>query len=180
MLNYKQELLKKLLDRKFCRSSGMELPYIQRQLIMWAKSVGITTYNNHSLGYSIKMFEKQKVGINSFSSFVQRAENQGLSVPNEIKDIISNPLFVVEHVVDGDEIETVDIALDHDSHDFIAYGLITHNTPASCSIFSAVSSVIFSLSFFGFLSKPTATSSGRSKLRVKLPLSTATSKRPSP
>ena len=134
VLNYKQELLKKLLDRKFCRNGGMELPYIQQQLIMWAKNLNITTYNNHSLGYSIKMFEKQKVGINSFSSFVQRAENQGLSVPNEIKDIISNPLFVVEHVVDGDEIETVDIALDHDAHDFIAYGLITHNT-SPCYIY---------------------------------------------
>ena len=128
VFEYKQESLKKLLDRKFCRGSGIELPYIQRQLIMWAKDIGITTYKNHSLGYSIKKFEKKNVGINSCSSFVQRAEEQGLSVPNYIKDIISNPLFVVDSVTEGDEIETVDIALDHDAHDFIAYGLITHNT----------------------------------------------------
>ena len=125
---YKQESLKKLLDRKFCRGSGIEVPYIQRQLIMWAKDLGITTYKNHSLGYSIKKFEKKNVGINSCSSFVQRAEEQGLSVPNYIKDIISNPLFVVDSVAEGEEIETIDIALDHDAHDFIAYGLITHNT----------------------------------------------------
>lgn len=134
VLDYKQESLKKLLDRKFCRNGGMELPYIQQQLIIWAKNLNITTYNNHGLGYSIKIFEKQKVGINSFSSFVQRAENQGLSIPNNIKDIISNPLFVVDHVADGEEIETVDIALDHDAHDFIAYGLITHNT-SPCYIY---------------------------------------------
>ena len=128
VFEYKQESLKKLLDRKFCRGSGIEVPYIQRQLIMWAKDLGITTYKNHSLGYSIKKFEKKNVGINSCSSFVQRAEEQGLSVPNYIKDIISNPLFVVDSVAEGEEIETVDIALDHDAHDFIAYGLITHNT----------------------------------------------------
>jgi len=128
VFEYKQESLKKLLDRKFCRGSGIEVPYIQRQLIMWAKDIGITTYKNHSLGYSIKKFEKKNVGINSCSSFVQKAEEQGLSVPNYIKDIISNPLFVVDSVTEGDEIETVDIALDHDAHDFIAYGLITHNT----------------------------------------------------
>ena len=127
-IGYKQQLLHDRCQRKYCRSRGIKVPYVTKRLIDWSKEKKITTYINLSLGYSVKNFEKFSVGINALASFVQRAEGFGYEVPDDIKQLVSNPLFEVCSVIDGDVVETIDIALDHDAHDFIAYGLITHNT----------------------------------------------------
>jgi stage V sporulation protein R len=141
VLQHKQNALKVRCERKSCRNGGLHIPYLQNELIEWAKNAEITTYNNPSLGRSIKRFENQKVGSNALSSFVQRAEQSGLRITSTIKELLSNPIFEVKDVVDGDLVETVDIALDHDAHDFVAYGLITHNTNP-CYIYNLSSNTL--------------------------------------
>lgn len=49
----------------------------------------------------------------------------------EFQDLLSyfnNPLFQIESIVEDEEQETIDIALFDDNHDFMANGVITHNT----------------------------------------------------
>ena len=75
--------------------------------------------------------KKDDFGFNALFSFIERALSLDSceKMPDEVLDLINNKVFYeVESVKDCGERETIDIALDHDSHDFIANGFISHNT----------------------------------------------------
>lgn len=129
-IDYKKEELDSLINTEFCRGGGIRVPFIQNKLIEWADENKISTYNNPSLGRSIKNMKKRLVGINCLYSFIERVVlNSSYSVIRmDVLNFIRTPLLIVEEVVEGEVVETVDIALNHDAHDFIADGLLSHNT----------------------------------------------------
>lgn len=117
-----------LVNKTYCRGGGVFVPYLQKQLVKWASKQKITTYSSDSLGRSKKVMELGPVGLNALNSFIQRAENENFFIPNELRAIAENPIFAVEFVEESGSTETVDIALNHEAHDFVAKGLISHNT----------------------------------------------------
>ena len=65
---------------------------------------------------------------NAYWNFLERCVASGYSQFDELLDVAQTPLYEVKSI-DEDEIqETYDIALDHDDHDFLANGLVSHNT----------------------------------------------------
>lgn len=130
-IQYKQDGLNLLIGSANCSNRGLAVLYVQREIIRISKDLNITTYNNTSLGYSVKNMEKNVVGRNVLMSFIRRANKQKIHDFDHLKEIVERPMFAVESVENGEVIETIDIALSHDDHDFMAYGLITHNTNPS-------------------------------------------------
>lgn len=127
-LPHKQLGLDNLLDTEFCSGGGLSIVYLQGRIVKWAKDAGITTYNCPSLGRSLNRMKKELVGFNCLYSFVQRVlSSAAYQMDQEIVDLIRMPMYVVESVEDGSIIPTLDIALE-EGHEFVANGLITHNT----------------------------------------------------
>lgn len=75
------------------------------------------------------LVKSKDYGHNSILSFSLKAKSEGYNEFEEITSLLETPMYEVDFVEHlKDEIETIDIALDHNDHDFIANGLMSHNT----------------------------------------------------
>ena len=124
----KSESLSKLIDTENCVGGGIKNAWLQAEIIKIAEKCGITVRSEPHLGRTILNLKKNPVGLNALYGCVLRAWTAGYSEFAEIYQWLSNPLFEVENVTDNGEMETVDIALFDDSHDFMANGVVSHNT----------------------------------------------------
>lgn len=79
---------------------------------------------------------------NAYWSFLTRAVESGYEEQfGDLLQIAETPLYEVEGIEDAGEESTWDIALDHDDHDFLANGLISHNTNP-CYIYNLSSNTL--------------------------------------
>jgi stage V sporulation protein R len=125
----KYEGLVRLTDTANCVGGGVHVPYLQRRVVEIAEQYGITTYNERSLGYSVNQMQHgRQYGVNALYGFALRAVEAGYTDFLEVYSFLRNPLYVVNRVEDGGAVETVDIALFDGSHDFLADGVVSHNT----------------------------------------------------
>jgi stage V sporulation protein R len=128
-IDYKQNLLEDLVNTGNSTNRGIKLPDAQNKLLFIGKKLGITTYNDNSVGRSLKVLEKCLVGKNILIGLCDRMIlKYGNSLElQEVKNILDVPYCEVDEVVDGEAESTIDIALDT-GHEFVASGLVTHNT----------------------------------------------------
>jgi stage V sporulation protein R len=128
-IDYKVKGLERLISVVYCRGGGLVIPYLQKLLMEWGERQGFKS--THSLARSLWSMKRSEFGFNALFSFIERAlKLYGYDkLPQEVLDLVNTKVYYeVERVDDYEEMETVDIALDHDSHDFIANGFISHNT----------------------------------------------------
>lgn len=120
--------LEKLTDTNNCVGKGHTIPYIQQKIVELAKTLNINAYTETSLGRSVYAMTKNPFGKNALYGFILRAIESGYEEFVDLFLLIQKPMYVVDSVSEGEESETIDIALDHDDHDFLANGLLSHNT----------------------------------------------------
>lgn len=125
---HKEEGLNRLTDTANCTGGGIKSEYLCRRIVEIGEKCGITTYNERSLGYRINSCRKDLVGVNAIYGLILNAFESGYKEFGELYPIVSNPLYEVESIESANPIETVDIALFDDSHDFLANGVLSHNT----------------------------------------------------
>ena len=65
---------------------------------------------------------------NAYWNFLDKCVSNGYTQFGELLKIAQTPLYEVKSVEEDEIQETYDIALDHDDHDFLANGLVSHNT----------------------------------------------------
>lgn len=133
-ISYKQSGLEGLTDTESCVSGGVCVEWAVNKCIQIGQNLGITPYNNPSLGRSLKAMAKKTFGFNAIYGFVLRAITAGHKEFFEVYDQIRNPIVVIKEITDDVDQETVDIALFDESHDFLANGLLSHNT-SPCLIY---------------------------------------------
>jgi stage V sporulation protein R len=138
-----------VVDGKFV-SKGPKLPYWESLLKKYAKMLSLKSFFQTTilpseltkpkpLWYNKNLFrrlQKSNLGQNALIKLALDLRNfaSSKSVDQGLLDKIDNvlekvslPYYEVEELLDGEEEETIDIAL-AGKHDFTAYGFITHNT----------------------------------------------------
>lgn len=128
ILEKKCNWLEGLINTEDCVSGGQKLPFIQDMILSIAKEYGITSYNERSLGRSINSMKKSNFGKNALYSFVFKALLNGYENYKQAWSLLRTSTYEIESVIEDGENETIDIVLDHDEHNFIAGGLLAHNT----------------------------------------------------
>jgi stage V sporulation protein R len=123
---YKNEALKKIANTAYCSSNGQALPYFRQRIIDSLPEV--RSVDNLNMYYACKRIKKGKFESNALYSFCERAEEFNVKTCEDIKSELETPFYEVEEVLDDVSQETIDIALFHDDHDFVAEGLMSHNT----------------------------------------------------
>lgn len=131
ILPHKQEWLKSLLDTANCSGGGAPVPFFQNEAIRIATESKMNSYNEKSLGVTLNKMKKGPLGFNAVYRFVERSLEAGYRDFEPLLKAMQVPIFEVTEVASSDSLETIDIALDHDDHDFVAYGLLSHNTNPS-------------------------------------------------
>jgi stage V sporulation protein R len=119
----------KLSNTAFCSSGGLKIPFIQSLLMK--DSSKIKSCKSKSIYYSNKTMNKKTVGLNSVFSCYERMIDCKFAISQKLSEYLNIPYYEVESVSDSQESETIDIALYHNDHDFVAEGLISHNTNPS-------------------------------------------------
>lgn len=128
-LTYKQDKLKNLLKGFHGAGRGFCFPLIQDEIISRVKSY--TPYNKLPTWVKrfIRICEHGKIfHQNALWAFVSRLIVDNYGVFDDLQKLLETPMYEVQSVEEAGEQETYDIALDHDAHDFLANGLISHNT----------------------------------------------------
>lgn len=128
MVEYKRKGLEEINNKSYCRGGGLNIPLLRNKIVSWGQKQGFTSYNVPTLGWSLLRMQKSDLGFNDLYSFIERALNLGYAVDEDILELANTPIFVVDSIEDNATIETIDIALKHEKHDFIANGLLSHNT----------------------------------------------------
>jgi stage V sporulation protein R len=129
-IEYKRNFLEELIYTDSLNNRGIILPYIQNKVIELSERSEINLNSDSSLARLINVFKKKPVGVNALIGFLDhyKEKHPADDLFYEIKKLLSVPYFEVLEVQEDEECETIDIALDHQDHDFVASGLITHNT----------------------------------------------------
>ena len=123
---YKQDALLLNASKIKCSSGGVEIEFLQKQLIEISKN--INSYHFPKIYYSHKLLTKKNVGLNTLCAFIENMEEHKFDVPEMLKKNVNMPYYeVVENSVYGTD-ESIDIALYHEDHDFVAEGFMSHNT----------------------------------------------------
>lgn len=129
-LHYKNDNLNDLIkSNRSSGKNGLKLRSIQDYVVSIIENIP----NQKKLPTWIRRFKylskNKDYGFNSILSFSLRAKSEGYNGFNKIIDLLETPMYEVDFVEElSEEIETIDIALDHDDHDFLANGLMSHNT----------------------------------------------------
>lgn len=123
---YKDKALKNISDTDHCSSRGQALPYFRKRII--SSLPDVRSADNYNMYYSCKKIKSQQFKSNALYSFCERAEKSNIKICESIKSELEVPFYEVEEVLDDVVQETIDIALFHDDHDFVAEGLMSHNT----------------------------------------------------
>lgn len=123
-LKYKSEALKELCEKdgrsgKSYEIKGMKKAIIERigeieDVPLWMYQYKRSVMNDNS---------------NSLYGFLNKAINSGYEeIFGDLFKLIDQPMYVLKSNDLTEDQETIDIALDHDDHDFLANGLMSHNT----------------------------------------------------
>jgi stage V sporulation protein R len=125
-LKSKQKIqgLKILSSKQYCSNRGFVLSEIREEILNVKNETDIQKLNR-TLNY-IK--NNTTAGSNCLYSFCEKAEDYDFDCYKDIKKKLEIPHYEVEKITKGEKQDTVDIALFHDDHDFVAEGLMTHNT----------------------------------------------------
>lgn len=109
-------------------SSNLKSKIIQNKLL----EILNKTKNNSFFINNTNLISKLRSELQDLSFIESFLENNFIDYGiKEFEDLLSyfnNPLFQIESIVEDEEKETIDIALFDDSHDFMANGVISHNT----------------------------------------------------
>lgn len=126
-LGYKKEALERRINAGYAIAHGLSLPGVQEEIVRRVKSLK----SQRKLPAWIKGFVwRQKnscVGANTLWSFVTRMISAGYDGFEDLLDLLETPMYAVQSVEPAGKEETYDIAL-KGHHDFLANGLISHNT----------------------------------------------------
>jgi len=128
-LTYKQDKLKNLLKGFHGAGRGFCFPLIQDEIISRVKSY--TPYNKLPTWVKrfVRICEHGKIfHQNALWAFVSRLIVDNYGVFDDLQKLLETPMYEVQSVEEAGEQETYDIALNHGEHDFLANGLISHNT----------------------------------------------------
>jgi stage V sporulation protein R len=128
-LKYKQDKLENLLKGFHGAGRGFCFPLIQEEIISRIKYY--KPYNKLPTWVKrfVRMCEHGKMfHQNALWAFTSRLIMEDYGEFVDLQKLLEIPMYEVQSVEEAGESETYDIALDHDHHDFIANGLITHNT----------------------------------------------------
>lgn len=138
---YKREALFNLVNSGYAIAHGNKLPNVQKEILRRLEELP----NQRKLPAWIKRWKwlsnKKDVGCNTLWSFVSRLISAGYDGFEDIFETLQSPMYVVEKCDEYGEEETIDIALDHDEHDFLANGLVSHNTNP-CYIYNLASNTL--------------------------------------
>lgn len=138
---YKREALFNLVNSGYAIAHGNKLPNVQKEILRRLEELP----NQRKLPAWIKRWKwlsnKKDVGCNTLWSFVSRLMSAGYDGFEDIFETLQSPMYVVEKCAEYGEEETIDIALDHDEHDFLANGLVSHNTNP-CYIYNLASNTL--------------------------------------
>lgn len=124
--DYKDKALNTISNRLHCSSGGQDLPFFRNRIINYLPKV--RSVDNYNMYYSCKKIKSKKFESNALYSFCERAEELNIKICKDIKIELETPFYEVEEILDDTPQETIDIALFHDDHDFVAEGLMSHNT----------------------------------------------------
>jgi stage V sporulation protein R len=123
---YKQESLIKNASKAKCSAGGVKVEFLQQQLVEISKN--IKSYSFPKIYYSRKLLTQKNVGLNTLCAFIENMEQHKFEVPESLKKYVNTPYYeVTQNSVYGID-ESIDIALHHEDHDFVAEGFMSHNT----------------------------------------------------
>lgn len=128
-LKYKKDRLEKLASRDGRGGKTYKVPGIMGLIKERVKKIAappdwIYQYANR--------YVNREPNLNSIYGFLSRAIDEGYEEEfGDLYKIVARPHYVLESKEILSPQETIDIALDHDRHDFLANGLVTHNTNPS-------------------------------------------------
>jgi stage V sporulation protein R len=127
-LESKQKIkgIQKLSNHAYCSSGGQNIPFLKKLLL--EDSSKVRSCESKSIYYSSRLMNKKNIGINSVFSCYERMIDSKFFVNQKLSDYLNIPYYEVESVCESQESETIDIALYHNDHDFVAEGLMSHNT----------------------------------------------------
>ena len=118
--------LKDLYKSSYCSNRGFKVSFLQNRIVELGKNIKSTQHI--SLFRSLSVFKKTPVGSNVLYSFCERALDCGFDNFSEVNDLLEIPHYEVSSIDEIESKETIDIALYHDDHDFVAEGMLSHNT----------------------------------------------------
>ena len=126
-LNYKAEALAVLTSRDGRSGRGQILPGVMDKI--FAKIDSMDKPPEWMYKWRKRTLQKDKT-TNSLYGFLHKAMNEGYgNCFKDLYELVKKPVYVVSKIEElEEEQETIDIALDHDDHDFLANGLVSHNT----------------------------------------------------
>ena len=123
---YKNDALKLIAKTGYCSSGGQSLPHFRDRILCTLPE--IRSVDDKKMYYSSRRIKNLNFESNALYSFCERAEESNIKICESVKSELEAPFYEVEEVLDDVAQETIDIALFHDDHDFVAEGLMSHNT----------------------------------------------------
>ena len=127
-LDYKKIRLEALVNAGNPSRGDYKIPGIQKLILKLVNELE----NPKRLPKWIRSFRHRLAEIeyntNSLWMSLSKLLACGYEQFREVFGLLSTPMYEVQSVEEAGEQETYDIALDHDAHDFLANGLISHNT----------------------------------------------------
>ena len=122
-LGYKSERLQKLSEISSSLGHGQKMNFFNKRIF----DVIDMIKDQPDWMYRFRRTSKE-LSSNAYWNFLNRCiENDYLEF-SDLFNIANTPLYEVFSVEEDAIQETYDIALDHDDHDFLANGLVSHNT----------------------------------------------------
>lgn len=126
-LEYKNEALQKLINKDGRSGRGQVIHGLMEKI--FSRIDDIENPPEWMYRWRRRKLEKDMTS-NALYGFLLKAVNCGYEKKfGDLLQISETPFYIINSVKEQDEeLETVDIALDHDDHDFLANGLVSHNT----------------------------------------------------
>lgn len=139
-LEYKRKNLETLSAKDGRSGRGQVLHGLMEKVFQ--RIDGITRPPEWMYKWRRRSFEKDMTS-NALYGFLQRAIDCGFEEQfGDLFTLVERPVYIVSSVEELDESkETIDIALDHNDHDFLANGLVSHNTNP-CYIYNLSSNTL--------------------------------------
>jgi stage V sporulation protein R len=127
-LEYKSKRLSDLSEKDGRSGKGISYPGVME--LIHERIDNIDKNNVDQWMYRYRRKSNANSNSNSLYGFLHKAVSEGFEEEfGDLLNLLETPTYEVSHNEElSDFVETVDIALDHDDHDFIANGLWSHNT----------------------------------------------------
>ena len=122
-LNYKSERLNKLCEISSAIGHGQKMEGFIKRIFDLIDTVD----RQPDWMYRFRRVSKELTS-NAYWNFLNRCVCEGYLQFSDLLKIAQTPLYEVESIQEDEIQETYDIALDHNDHDFLANGLVSHNT----------------------------------------------------